>query len=147
VPEGAASAIARRLNQQLTGENIHVIVPGAATITALQLVSVEEARRTRPELETLVSEFRGLAHALAERFDRGTLDEDVWWADEHGEHCCFENLDTGVIVEAHIDCPDKVDPYFLLRFAESTGRYPGILGVCVHGFHDMCRLLEMAGVR
>ncbi|GAA2416422.1 hypothetical protein GCM10010191_28530 [Actinomadura vinacea] len=146
VPEGKASAIARKLNQRLVGEDVHVIVPGPATITALQLVSAEDARRTRPELETLLADFRGLAHTLIKQFNQGTLDEEVWWAFEHGEHCCFENLETGLIVEAHTDFPDTVDPYFLLRFAETTGRYPDVLSACVHGFHDMCRLLEMAGV-
>jgi len=147
VPPGEASAIARRLNQQFSGEDIHVIVPGPATITALQLVSAEESWRTRLELENLVSDFRGLAHALTERFDRGTLDEEVWRAFEHGPHRRFENLETGVVVEAHSHLPDKIDPYFLLHFAETAGHYPGVLSVCVHGFHDMCRLLELAGVR
>jgi hypothetical protein len=147
VPEGEASAIATRLNQRLAEEDIHVIVSQPTTITVFQLVSAEEARRTLPELATLVTDFRGQAHTLTKQFDQGTLDEEVWWAHEHGEHCRFENLKTGVIVEANIDFPDKVDPYFLLLFAETTGRYPGVLTACVHGFHDMCRLLEMAGVR
>lgn len=147
VPEGEASAIATRLNQQLAEEDIHVIVPHPTTITVFQLVSVEEARRTLPELATLVTDFLELTRALTKQFDQRTLDEEVWSADEHGAHCRFENLETGVIVEADIHSPDEVDPYFLLLFAETMGRYPGVLTACVHGFHDMCRLLEMAGVR
>lgn len=151
VPEGPdqARAIARRLNQQLSGEDIHAFVTrvgsGYATIAALQLVGADEARRTRTELDRLLGDFRGLARTLVQRFEQGTLDEEVWWADPHGEHCRFENRETGVIVEAHTEVPDKIDPYFLLRFAETTGRYPGVLGACVHDYHDMCRLLEMAG--
>ncbi|MCX4846935.1 hypothetical protein [Streptomyces sp. NBC_00893] len=147
VPEGEASATTRRLNQQLAGQDIRVFVSGPTTCTALQLVDAHEARRTRPELETLIADFRGLAHTLTETFELDTLDENVWWASPHGEHCRFENLETGVIVEAHIHAPDSIDPYFLLRFAETTGRYPGVLDACVHGFHDMSRLLEMAGVQ
>ncbi|MFG3525586.1 hypothetical protein ACGF8B_02485 [Streptomyces sp. NPDC047917] len=146
VPEGEASATAERLNRQLAGQNIRVFVSGPTTCTALRLVDAHEARRTRPELETLVADFRGLAQTLTRSSELGTLDENVWWAAPHGEHCRFENLGTGVIVEAHTQAPDTVDPYFLLRFAETTGRYPAVLDACVHGFHDMSRLLEMAGV-
>ena len=153
VPEGPdeARAIARTLNQQLAGEAIHVFLTRVgseyATIAALRLVGADEARRTRPELETLVADFRGLARTLIQRFEEGTLDEEVWWADPHGEHCRFENRETGVVVEAHIEAPDTIDPDFLLCFAETTGGYPGVLAACVHDFHDMCRLLEMAGVQ
>ncbi len=146
VPEGEAPAIARRLNRRLAGEDVPVIVPGPGTITALRRGGAEEARRTGPELETLLADFRGLARTLVRRFGDGTLDERVWWPFPHGEHCRFENLETGVIVEAHVDAPDRIDPYFLLLFAETTGRYPAVLTACVHGFHDMCRLLETAGV-
>ncbi|MFF1348972.1 hypothetical protein ACFVZJ_23800 [Streptomyces sp. NPDC058322] len=147
VPEGEASATAERLNEQLAGRDIRVFVSGPTTCTALQLVDAHEARRARPELETLVADFRGLAHTLTQRSELGTLDENVWWAAPHGEHCRFENLETGVVVEAHTHAPDSVDPYFLLRFAQTTGRYPAVLDACVHGFHDMSRLLELAGVR
>ncbi|MFD0854643.1 DUF6896 domain-containing protein [Actinomadura adrarensis] len=146
VPAGEASDIATRLNRQLAGEDIRVIVPGYSTISALRLVSLDEARRVRPELETLVADFRALARTLIEGFTQGALDEDVWWAAPHGEHCRFGNLETGVIVEAHIEVPDAIDPYFLLLFAETTGNYPGVLDACVHGYHDMCRLLETAGM-
>lgn len=144
MPGGEVSAIARRLREELAGESIHVFVAGPETVTALQLVSAEEARRTYPELEALVADFRELARGLVRQLDEGTLDEGVWWAFPHGEHCCFENLETGVIVDAHTDDPDRIDPYFLLRFAETSGGYPGVIGACVHGFHDMCRLLELA---
>jgi hypothetical protein len=144
VPPGEAPAIAARLNRQLAGEDVRVIVPGDSMISALRLVGTDEARRTRPELEALVADFRALARSLVDRFARGTLDEDVWWASPHGDHCRFENLGTGVIVEAHLEVPEEIDPYFLLRFAETTGRYPRVLDACVHGFHDMCRLLATA---
>jgi hypothetical protein len=147
VPEGEASAIAARLNRRLAEDDIHVGIAQPTAITVFQLVSAAEARRTRPELETLVTDFRGLARALTEQLDHGTLDERVWSVHAHGGHCRFENLVTGVIVEADVDFPGKVDPYFLLLFAQTTGRYPGVLAACVHGFHDMCRLLEVAGIR
>ncbi|MFI0354505.1 DUF6896 domain-containing protein [Actinomadura sp. 9N407] len=146
VPTGESIAIAQRLNAQLAGESIRVIVPGPARITALQLVSEEEARRVLPELEALVADFRERARSLTRRFDGGAFTEENWIAWPHGEHCRFENLENGVIVEANIEFPDRVDAYFLLLFAETSRRYPGILGACVHGYHDMYRMLELAGV-
>lgn len=147
VPGGTASAIAERLNRHIAEQDVHVFASGSAKCTALRLVSTDEAERTRPELEALVTDFRALARTLIRHYEQGTLEEDVWWVHPHGEHVSFDNLDTGVVVEAHVGDPDDLDPYFLLVFAETTGSYPGVLAACVHGFHDMCRLLEVAGLR
>lgn len=142
VPKGDPSAIAKSLSRQLAEENIRVFVSGSARLTALQLVSAEEAQRVRPELERLITDFRRMAHTLTEQYALGALDEEQWCADPHGEHCRFENRETGILVEAHTEDPDKLDPYFLLVYAETTGHYPTVLTACVHGYHDMSHLLE-----
>ena len=34
----------------------------------------------------------------------------------------------------------------VLRYAESADRYPEIRAACLEGFHDMSRMLELAGI-
>jgi hypothetical protein len=130
-------------------------------LTVLRLVSDEEATRVCPSLERLVAEFRRTAGALVEQMKAGTppgddVDTDypesvrygdaTWYLDPHGDHCRFENAASGEIVEANIDFPDAVDPYFLLQYAKSAGRHGAVVDACVEGFHDMCRLLDRAGI-
>jgi hypothetical protein len=69
-----------------------------------------------------------------------------WSLDIHGEHCRFQGLASGTVVEAHISSPDTLDPWFLLLFAESIDRYPDIRAACIAGFHDMNLMLSRAGI-
>ncbi|MEU7587285.1 hypothetical protein AB0A95_13395 [Micromonospora sp. NPDC049230] len=70
----------------------------------------------------------------------------TWYLYPHGEHCQFENSASGEVVEANIYAPDLVDPYFLLQYAKTSGRHGAIVDSCAEGFHDMCRLLDHAGI-
>ncbi|MFV2105699.1 DUF6896 domain-containing protein [Micromonospora sp. LOL_015] len=127
----------------------------------LRLVDDEEATRLRPILESLVAEFRRTAAALVEQMRAGTppgsdddtdypesvrYDDATWYLHLHGKHCRFENVASGEVVEANIYVPDAVDPYFLLQYATSAGRHGAVVDACVEGFHDMCRLLDCAGI-
>ncbi|MFG1999991.1 hypothetical protein ACGFNU_12660 [Spirillospora sp. NPDC048911] len=134
-------AAVSRLKPSLAAEDIDVFVSGASTITAMRLVSREEAGRARAELDALMADFRRLARQLA----ASEPDPESWHADPHGEHCRFENVATGVVVEVNVEHPDALDPYFLLEYAETSGGYPGVMAACVHGYHDMRRLLQLAG--
>jgi hypothetical protein len=148
-----ASASARRLQLAL-GLEVTVFVSQvgrAPTLRVLQLADAAQAAAVRPALEDLIAEFREMAAGLVGQME----DEDVesveyrgatWWAHLHGEHCRFENGETGEVVEAQIYMPDRVDPYFLLEYARTSGRHDAVLDVCVEGFHDMCRLLDDMGV-
>jgi hypothetical protein len=73
-------------------------------------------------------------------------DGESWSLHIHGEHCLFTSLKSGTEVEVHTDCPDAIDPGFLLSYAESADRYPEIRTACLEGFHDMSRLLELAAI-
>ena len=53
----------------------------------------------------------------------------------------------GALVEADVYDPGRIDPYFLLEYARTTGRHDAVADLCVEGFHDMCRLLDVAGYR
>lgn len=131
------------------------------SLNVLQLVTDAEAAAVRPALESLVAEFRQAAGALVTRMwdIAGPDDHDAdwdypetvrwrdttWYLDLHGEHCRFEDEASGEVVEAQIYLPDTIDPYFLLMYAETSGRHSAVVEACSAGFHDMCRLLDLAG--
>jgi len=129
------------------------------SLTVLQLVTDTEAMALCPALEHLVVEFRRLAAALVDQLPGGAAvlggagrdcPETIRWQDTtwcvhlHGEHCRFEDLATGVVVEVDLHDPATVDAYFLLVYAETSGRHRALVDACVEGFHDMCRLLDLA---
>ncbi|GAA3975931.1 hypothetical protein GCM10023085_67920 [Actinomadura viridis] len=159
------TAAAAALQERLAADDLIVFNSGSGDgrprLTVVRVVGTEEARRLRPALDALVADFRSLAERLSERFrleiepasDRGetyprrlVVDGEPWQADPHGVHCRFESLESGVVVEAHNRRPGTLDPYFLLLFAETSGRHPEVLSACVEGFHDMSRLLDLAGL-
>lgn len=78
--------------------------------------------------------------------DRLEVDGESWLLHIHGEHCLFTSLKSGTEVEVHTERPDVIDPWFLLRYAESGDRYPEIRAACLEGFHDMCRMLALAAI-
>ncbi|TMM33391.1 MAG: hypothetical protein E6F99_24235 [Actinobacteria bacterium] len=161
----AATAAAQALRIALEPD-VHVIASPSTTgrgpiLTVLQLVTDSQAATLRPALENLVAEFRQLAGGLVDQLRAGVspvgdVDGDcpetvwfrdaTWYLDPHGQHCRFEDPASGVVVEANIYAPDTVDPYFLLLYAQTSGRHGAVLGACVEGFHDMCRLLDLAGI-
>ncbi|WP_157640975.1 hypothetical protein [Longispora albida] len=159
----SATAIARTLRAALPPHVTVFAVPGTSRggrgLTVLQLLTDAEAAAVRPALDHLVAEFRQVAGALVALMLAGTSpqgDPDgeypetvqfrggTWDLEPHGEHCRFEGPD-GEVVEASIYSPDTIDPYFLLLYAETTSGHRTVTDACVEGFHDMCRLLELAG--
>ncbi|WP_144122742.1 hypothetical protein [Catellatospora sichuanensis] len=161
----AATAAARALRIALEPD-AHVIASPGTTgrgpiLTVLRLVTESEAATLHSALDHLVAEFRQSAGALVAQLRagesrKGDVDgcypetvrvrDVIWHLDLHGEHCRFENPATGEVVEADINAPETVDPYFLLLYAETSGRHGAVLDACVEGFHDMCRLLDLAGI-
>jgi hypothetical protein len=117
----------------------------------------------RAALDRLVAEFREVAGALvaelrvvepkwddaagAECPEEIELGGITWFVDPHDPHYRFEDAAGGVIVEAHMYDPDRVDPYFLLLYAQTSGRHPVVVAAAPEGFADMCRLLDSAGIR
>jgi hypothetical protein len=161
-----AQAAADRLRAGLPNNLLVIASPGAGSanppsLTVLRLIDKDDADRLRDQLEALVAEFRERAHQLAAPFrlhiepayeqgawypDRLDVDDETWSLHIHGEHCLFTSLTSGTAIEVHTDRPDVIDPWFLLRYAESSGRYPQIRTACLEGFHDMCRMLDLAGI-
>ncbi|MFI5898237.1 hypothetical protein ACIA5D_49980 [Actinoplanes sp. NPDC051513] len=161
----AATAAARALSVALQPDVIVIASPSRAgrrsALTVLQLLTDSEAATVRPALEHLVAEFRQVAGELVDQMRAGVapgsdIDGDcpetvrcrdaTWNLQPHGEHCRFEDPVSGEVVEANIDAPGAVDPYFLLLYAETSGRHGAVVGACTEGFHDMCRLLDFAGI-
>ena len=160
----AAAAAAQALQVALKPDVIVIASPttagGGPALTVLQLLTDLEAATVRPHLENLVAEFRQAAQALVNQMEADTslVSDDetaypeavqwrsaTWHLYPHGEHCRFENPVSGEVVEAHIDAPDVVDPDFLLLYAETSGRHRTVVDACAEGFHDMRRLLGLAG--
>jgi hypothetical protein len=146
----AATAAARALRTALQPD-VAVFAShrgGGSILTVLQLVSDSEAVTVRPALENLVAEFRLLANALVGQmgaYSSPLRDSDTecpdsvryhnatWYLDPHGEHCRFDNAASGEVVEANISAPDVVDPYFLLQYADTSGRHRAVVDACVEG--------------
>ncbi|MFI6236629.1 hypothetical protein ACIBD9_23975 [Micromonospora sp. NPDC050784] len=159
----AATATARALRVALQPDMAVLASAGrqGPILTVLQLIGDSEATAVRPALENLVAEFRRVAAALVEQMEAGSSpvsdgDADppesvryrdaTWYLFPHGEHCQFENAVSGEVVEANIYAPGLVDPYFLLQYAKTSGRHGAVVDACTEGFHDMCRLLDHAGI-
>jgi hypothetical protein len=146
MPEATAAAQALR---NALGPDVAVIASpraGGPILRVLRLASDADATAVLPALRLLVAEFRAVARTLVEQLNADDAGPDGWSLYPHGEHCRFENEVTGEVVEAGIHDPGRIDPYFLLEYARTTGRHHAVADVCLEGFHDMCRLLDLAGV-
>lgn len=161
------SAAADSLRAALASDDLGVIAsPGAGasptpSLKVLRLVDEAEVHRLHDRLQALVAEFRELAHRLAVPFrvhvepaclrgdpypDELDVDGETWSLHIHGEHCLFTSAASGTEIEVHTDRPDLIDPWFLLRYAESADRYPDVRAACVEGFHDISRMLTVAAI-
>ena len=151
------------LRAGLPDDVLVIVSPGAgASLKALRLIDEADVLRLSDQLQSLVAEFRELSNRLAGQFrlyiepvcelgdwypDQLVEDDgETWSLYVHGEHCLFTNLLSGTEVEVHTDCPDAIDPWFLLSYAESADRYPEIRAACLEGFHDMDRMLKLAAI-
>lgn len=162
-----ALAAADRLQAALVSDDLLVIASqgsgskGPPSLKVLRLIGADDARRLRDQLEELVAEYRVLANRLAVPFrlhiepayeraewypDLLEVDGETWWLHIHGEHCLFINQECGTEIEVRTDRADVIDPWFLLQYVESTGRYREIHTACLEGFHDMCPMLELAAI-
>ena len=159
-------AAADRLRAELPDDLLVIVSPGSGSarspsLKALRLIDEADGLRLRDQLQALVAEFREISNRLALQFrlhvepayeqgdwypDQLVEDGETWSLHIHGEHCLFTSLKSGAEIEVHTDCPDAIDPGFLLGYAESADRYPRIRTACLEGFHDMCRLLELAAI-
>ncbi|KOV78517.1 hypothetical protein [Nocardia sp. NRRL S-836] len=140
LPEATAAAVALRavLPPDVTA------IGGHRRLTVLRLLSDTELDQLRPAVESLIASFRGMARVLVAALAQGAVGAE-WLVHEHGEHCRFENAVSGVVVEACVDRPEELDPYFLLEFARTDAAHRVVAEACVEGFHDMCRVLNVFG--
>jgi hypothetical protein len=68
-----------------------------------------------------------------------------WWFDVHGEHCMFENLTTGQIIEVSISDKDSVenlDPYFFHNFLKTTETLKHLAKYFGNPFNDTLYFFE-----
>ncbi|WJQ83154.1 DUF6896 domain-containing protein [Brevibacillus brevis] len=69
-----------------------------------------------------------------------------WYFDVHGEHCMFENLDTGQKLEVSLGNTDdigNVDPYFFYDFLKSTENFKHLIQHFENPFGDMLEFFEV----
>lgn len=160
-----ASETARQLRALLPEDLLVFASPGTVSsgpvLVVLRLITAQEAAELRPALDVVIADFRQRAGSLVAAlrtdvlpaYDRGVEYPDeveaggvTWMIEVHGDHCRFEDPVGGEVVEANIHDPNLLDPYFLLLFARTSGRHDAIRAACVNGFHDMCRILDLAGI-
>ncbi|MCE5172519.1 hypothetical protein LQV63_24910 [Paenibacillus profundus] len=73
-----------------------------------------------------------------------------WYFDVHGEHCMFENVETGQQLEVslgNIDNVGNVDPYFFYNFLKSTDHFKHLIQYFKNPFDDMLNLFEILAKR
>ena len=120
---------------------------GRQWVTVMPVVSRERVLASRRDIIRAIRAYRRTCLALVEAYRSGSLSED-WAADEHGEHCRFENTRTGEIVEAPLDeSGEPLDPYFFAEFVKSTPEMAGVASLIASDFHDAVRILEVVGRR
>lgn len=70
---------------------------------------------------------------------------DNWYFDVHGEHCMFENVETGQVLEVslgHVEDIGNLDPYFFYNFLKSTDNLKHLISYFDNPFGDMLNLFE-----
>ncbi|MDK8179583.1 hypothetical protein [Paenibacillus sp. UMB4589-SE434] len=69
-----------------------------------------------------------------------------WYYDVHGEHCMFENVETGQKLEVslgRIDDIGNMDPYFFYDFLKSTKKFKHLIEYFGNPFGDMLNFFEV----
>lgn len=70
---------------------------------------------------------------------------DNWYYDVHGEHCMFENVETGQVLEVSLGRVDDIgnlDPYFFYNFLQSTKNLKHLIQYFEDPFGDMLNVFE-----
>ncbi|EPY06214.1 hypothetical protein PAALTS15_15881 [Paenibacillus alvei TS-15] len=70
---------------------------------------------------------------------------DNWYFDVHGEHCMFENVETGQVLEVSLGRVDDIgnlDPYFFYNFLKSTKNLKHLASYFEDPFGEMLNLFE-----
>ncbi|WP_042198091.1 DUF6896 domain-containing protein [Paenibacillus camerounensis] len=69
-----------------------------------------------------------------------------WYFDVHGEHCMFENVDTGQKLEVSLGNKEdvgNVDPSFFYNFLKSTSNFKHLIKYFENPFGDMLNFFEV----
>jgi hypothetical protein len=122
-------------------------------------ITADTIERHRAEIDALIADFRAMAARLVQiAHEEGVFDayehgeeypdeiddaDERWWLHMHDPHCRFENRRTREVVEAHIYDPTDLDAFFVLEFAQTSGRHEKVVAICPKGFHDMVRVLDV----
>ncbi|WP_145150065.1 DUF6896 domain-containing protein [Paenibacillus xylanexedens] len=68
-----------------------------------------------------------------------------WFFDVHGEHCIFQNTETGQTLEVSLSSPEDVgnmDPYFFYNFIKTTPELAYLTAYFENPFKDMLDFFE-----
>jgi hypothetical protein len=92
----------------------------------------------RDQIVRAIEGYRRLSLSLVERYHRVELLRE-WSTAEHGYPCRFENRRTGQVVEAALPEwgePDRVDPYCIAEFVQTTAGLESVAKLIAHKYHD-----------
>jgi hypothetical protein len=99
----------------------------------------------KAELNAAIGAYLQACEHLIGAHERGDLPKE-WAAEPHGEHCRFENLQSGHIIEApfprFINPRFDIDPYFFGVFVKTGPGFPLLKKAISHEFHDSLALLD-----
>ncbi len=98
----------------------------------------------KTQLIEAIQHYREVCRQLVDGYEGSGLAPE-WRADEHGEHCRFENRLTGYVVEAPFELSDEwfyADPYFLGMFIKAGDRFPSLQDAIDDEYSDTADLLD-----
>jgi hypothetical protein len=112
-------------------------------VTVMPLVTKDKVLEHLPEISQAIASYYQACATLVSKYESGSLPSD-WQTDEHGEHCKFENLRTGQVVEAPLFESVEPDAYFFAEFVKTTvGMEPIAKMIGDKYFHNGLRILEI----
>jgi hypothetical protein len=113
-------------------------------VSLVRVISAATVAAHKDELLAAIADYASTVRQLRKAHLSGDALPD-WSAYEHGEHCDFENQQTGQCVTVPLWSASEgtPDPGFLHEFITTSPRQRHLAALMPQGFHDAARVLDL----